>query len=73
MVGGRNARQFAAANSINEQTFYNWLNKYEKGELSAESVAANPKQKRSRAGGNCPSFTIVKKMELIDLFKQQGK
>jgi hypothetical protein len=45
-VGGRNARQFAASNGINEQTFYNWISKYEKGEFVESS---NPYQKRVRS------------------------
>jgi transposase-like protein len=71
-LGGRNARQFAAAHSVNEQTFYNWLNKYDKGEFSADRVTPSPGQKRARSATNGPSFTIEKKLELIDLFKQQG-
>jgi hypothetical protein len=42
-IGGRNAREFAANNGINEQTFYNWISKYDRGEFVE---ASNPYQKR---------------------------
>jgi transposase-like protein len=44
-AGGRNVRSFANANGINEQTFYNWVHKYDKGSFPS---SPNPKRKRAR-------------------------
>jgi transposase-like protein len=72
--GGRDARAFAANHGVNEQTFYNWIHKFEKGEL----VTDNPDERRrktvkkppaKRLPGTVRSFTYAKKMEMIKLFR----
>jgi transposase-like protein len=44
-AGGRNVRVFAAANDINEQTFYNWVHRYDRGRFLN---SPNPTRKRIR-------------------------
>lgn len=84
--GGRNARAFAAAHGVNEQTFYNWVSKFDKGLLTPLDeehnivgedgevrVAETPgKQRRRRNRFNAVSLPIEKKLELIRAFYAEG-